>query len=267
MSNSYGQDGWGQTPQQGDPSWGQSQQGEYGAQTPYGQSPADPGVPAAPQYGAYADPGQQGQPQYGAYADPGQQGRPPYGAYAPQGQNAQFGQPQYGQQGGAQYGQQAGLPTYPNQDDNPFAAPPAYGMGGHGRPVERPGMLKAACIILWVISGLALLGGFAYLALDPSDVAPAGTYIREDDLRAIGVGVLIGAVLYAFLTVLVWRGSNVGRIILTVLLVLSVLGALANIASGAAAGVVTLLLVVLVLVFLWQKTSSEYIAYRKSTKV
>lgn len=247
MSNSYGQDGWGQAPQQGD-QWGQNAAGPE-QQAPYGQSPADPGVP---QYGAYA---QQGQPQYGAYAP---QGQPQYGQNAQYGQDAQYGQNQQLQQGG--------LPAYQGQDTNPFAAPQAYGAAGGygGGPVERPGMLSAACIILWVISGLALLGGIGIMAMEPSDLG-----LRSQDadlLQTVGVVVLVMAVLYTFLAVLVWKGSNVARIILTVLMGLSLLGSLAQLGQGGGGSIVGLILVILVLVCLWQRQSTAYMKYRAATK-
>ncbi|MGO1737712.1 MAG: hypothetical protein ACTHYM_01820 [Actinomycetaceae bacterium] len=249
MSNSYGQDGWGRSPQQGDP-WGQDPAGP-GQQSPYGQSPADPGVP---QYG------QQGQPQYGAYAQSGQNqqfgqpGQPQYGAYAQPGQNQQYGRP-------------GGLPAYQGQDDNPFAAPPAYGaMGGYGGAVERPGVLKAACIIMWIISGLALLGGIAFMALSPSDLGVSGP---EDVFVTVGIVVIVMALLYAVLATFVWKGSNVARIILTVLLGLSLLGSLSTIGQGgtdAGGNVLGLVLLILVLVFMWQRSSSAFMKYRAATK-
>ncbi|MGC5628112.1 hypothetical protein ACPYO6_07665 [Georgenia sp. Z1344] len=262
MSNSYGQDGWGQSPQIGYPSWGQSDGRGYGAQTAYGQSPADPGVPVAPQYGGYAPQGQNaqfGQPQYG---------QQPFGGYAPQGQNAQFGQPQYGQPqlGQPQYGQPGGFPPYPNQDGNPFAAPPSYGMGGPGGHVERPGMLKAACIILWVGGALAVLVSLVFFATDPAE---AGIYgIENSTWKLIWFGVLMASALDIVLPVFVWKGSNAARIAVTIFIGLSTLVSLGSFANGADAGsgIGGIAVSVLVLVFLWQRSSTEYMAYRKRLK-
>lgn len=242
MSNSYGQDGWGQQPATGD-QWGQGGAGQapYGQGGFSGQHPADPGVP---QYGAYAQPDQ-------GYGQHQQFGQAPYGS--PQGDGQ-----------GAGYGQNQALGGY--DPANPFAAPQPYGGMGGGGHMERPGTLKAACVITWVIAGFAILGGLALAAVDPSDVGVSSPY--GDSFGGFAAALIIAALLYAGMAMLIWKGSNVGRIILTVLFSLSLLGGVANIAQGVnpGTGVVGLILAVLVLVFLWQRSSTEYIQFRQRTK-
>ncbi|SJM57726.1 hypothetical protein CZ771_09650 [Actinomycetales bacterium JB111] len=204
---------------------------------------------------------------------PGAPGQAPGDQYGQQGYGQQAGAP-YGQQG---YGQQAGAPygQSPAEGANPFAAPQQYGGYGQqmfgGGPPRRPGMLTAACVIVWVIGGFAALAGLGMLAVGPEiqqELRSAGLAVNAGAIRGFGVGFLIGAALYILGAVLAFRGGQGGRVLLTVLLGLSLLGQISNLAQGATGGssAIGLIIVVMCLIFLWVKPTSDYVAAVRAAK-
>jgi hypothetical protein len=233
--------------------WDQQQSGAWG------QSP-DPAGRPEPRYGAYAPAGQDGAGQGDPFAVPNAPGQAP---------GNQYGQQGYGQEAGAPYGQS------PAEGANPFAAPQQY--GGYGQPMfgggapRRPGVLTAACVIVWVIGGFAVLAGLAMLAVGPEiqhELHSAGLAVNADVVRGIGVGFLIAAALYILGAVLAFRGGQGGRVLLTVLFGLSLLGQISNMAQGASGGssVIGLAIIVMCLVFLWLKPTSDYVAAVRAAK-
>lgn len=241
MSNSH--DGWGQSQQPG--GWGQS---------------PDPSGRPEPRYGAYAPTGQDGAGQSDPFAVPGSAGQQSYGQQA-------YGQQGYGQQA-APYGQS------PADASNPFAAPQPYGGYGQqmfgGAAPSRPGMLTAACVIVWVVAGFAVLAalGMMVVGAEIQDALwDAGLHVSSSAIQGLGIVVLIMAGLYVLGAVLAFKGGQGGRILLTVLLGLSVLGQISNMAQGAGGqSLLGLAIIVMCIVFLWVKPSSEYVAAVRAAK-
>lgn len=165
----------------------------------------------------------------------------PYGQQ-PQGQQPGYGYPQQGQQPG--YGYPAAPPVSP------------YGAPGYGVPMEMPGGVKAARVILWVLSGLQLIGAVfifigaaAIKSVDTSDLSSsdAETFssLGQGLLVFVGVLALIFAALSMFLAARFKSGGNgvrVGTIVYGAFLALSGVFSLP-------AGILSLALAVLVIVF------------------
>ncbi|MGW2016186.1 hypothetical protein [Streptomyces sp. NPDC001927] len=109
----------------------------------------------------------------------------PYGQQ-PQGQQPGYGYPQ--QQPGQQPGY--GYPQAP-----PIQQP--YGAGGYpGMAMEMPGGVKSARVILWIVSGLNVIGALAIIAMSfaiEGELERSGASSADAEMFAdLGQGVLIG---------------------------------------------------------------------------
>jgi hypothetical protein len=126
-------------------------------------------------------------------------------SYPPQGQdpNNPYAQPQQGQQpgygypqqGGQQPGygypqQQGGLPSYGGPADQGYP----MGGGGYGMPMQMPGGVKAARVIMYVVAGFSIIGAiFAFIAAATFDDLIGSSATSGADASAmadLGAGVV-----------------------------------------------------------------------------
>ncbi|WMX45435.1 hypothetical protein [Streptomyces roseicoloratus] len=134
-----------------------------------------------------------------------------------------FGDPNnpYGQQQGQQpgYGHPQQSPQgVPPQQGYGYPAAPAYGGGYPGAPMEMPGGVKAARVMLWVIAGLQVIG-LALLVLglaavqklkdDPSLKADS----NFDAVTKFGTGMIYALIVLAilFLAGAIWGAIQCGK--------------------------------------------------------
>jgi hypothetical protein len=200
------------------------QYGGYGPgqQPPYQQPQPQPQQPQPGQYGP--PPGQYGQPDhYRAGQQPGQYTSSPYAG--------QPGQP-YGSQGPEAY-------AY-----NPYGTPYPAGTGADdtARPAARPGLVVVSMILMIVSTLPYLLAGFVLLlGAGNATAALPEEYLKPFQdagidpasfLRGLAFVLLVPALLYVLFAVLSFRGSNVGRILATVLTAGFVLFAVAVLVLG-----------------------------------
>ncbi|MFE3183854.1 hypothetical protein ACFXKR_23750 [Streptomyces violascens] len=172
---------------------------------PYGQQPQQP-----PQGGnPYGQP--QGQPGYG-YPQ-GQQGVPQQG----------YGYPQ-------QPGQAPGQPPY-------GAYPQAPGMPG--MPMEMPGLMKTARVLLFILAGLQIIIGLiAGIAVGTLQDVSNGVGSGDKTSGLAGVGILVAILVVAlgalsiFLGVKFAKGGNGIRITTIVYASLMLLGGVVNLFGG-----------------------------------
>ncbi len=170
-----------------------------------------------------------GDPNENPYNQPPQQ--PPGYPQAPANQPG-YGYPQQPPQGQPGYGYPQ-QPAYPGQ-------PGGYPGGGNYMPMEMPGLMKTARVLLFIIAGLQLLFGLIMgvvvgLLQDTSSAVGAG----DDTSMAAGLVILIAVVLLAFgalsifLGVKFKSGGSGIRITTIVYSSLMILGGIGNLVNGA----------------------------------
>ncbi|MFD7263707.1 hypothetical protein [Streptomyces sp. NPDC059874] len=153
----------------------------------------------------------------------------PYGQQPPQGQPG-YGYPQQAPQGIPPQGGYA----YPQQQ-----APMGYpaGPGGYpGAPMEMPGLLKTARVLLFIVAGIQIIIGFFVLA-----GAAAVSGATDSSAADFGAGVLAGLGILVFalaawaivLGVKFAKGGSGVRITTIVYASLMLLGSLGNFANAS----------------------------------
>ncbi|MBW5486567.1 hypothetical protein [Streptomyces bambusae] len=113
----------------------------------------------------------------------------------PYGQQPQQGQPPYG------YPQQApqGVPPqagygYPQQ-----APAPGYPAGYPAAPMQMPGLIKTARVLLFIVAGLQILFGVIFgIVLMAASGAAAGTSVSDEADFLAGLGGIMVFILFAF---------------------------------------------------------------------
>ncbi|MEU6554021.1 hypothetical protein ABZ915_27645 [Streptomyces sp. NPDC046915] len=154
------------------------------------------------------------------------QGQPP--GYPPQ-------QPPQGQPG---YGYPSAPPVQPGYGYP--AAPPVPQGYGYGAPMEMPGLIKTARVLLFIIAGLQFLVGlFLGIAAGAAQDASNGFGSGDDTKTATGVLIAFALLMLALGTLSIFLGvkfKNGGsgiRITTIVYSSLMLLGSLVNIVKGA----------------------------------
>ncbi|MFI5553337.1 hypothetical protein [Streptomyces sp. NPDC051738] len=164
---------------------------------------------------------------------PPPQGQPGYPPQQPQQQPQ--GQPGYGypqqQPQAPGYGYPQGAPQQP--------AYPGY-PGGNMMPVEMPGLMKTARVLLFILSGFQLLFGIiAGIAIGAAQDVSNGVGSGDDTDALAGLGFLFAALLVGlgalsiFLGVKFKNGGSGIRITTIVYASLMILGGIVNIVNGA----------------------------------
>ena len=112
----------------------------------------------------------------------------------------------------------------------------------------RPSQVTIVAVLLWIGFALTLVGAIAAIiagtAIAASDPAVVADHLKELDLPeswnttagpitiVAGVAILIIAIIYAIFAVAISRGSNVARILLTILIIIRVLGGIVFIVTS-----------------------------------
>ncbi|MEU5347233.1 MULTISPECIES: hypothetical protein [unclassified Streptomyces] len=159
---------------------------------------------------------------------PGYPPQPPQGqpGYPPQGQPG-YGYPQGApqQQPGYGYPQQPGYPGYP---------------GGNQMPVEMPGLMKTARVLLFILSGFQILFGIiAGIAVGAAQDVSNGIGSGDSTDTLAGLGFVLAAFLVGigalsiFLGVKFKTGGSGIRVTTIVYASLMILGGLGNTVQGA----------------------------------
>ncbi|MDI9831672.1 MULTISPECIES: hypothetical protein [unclassified Streptomyces] len=161
----------------------------------------------------------------------------PYGP-PPQGQPGYPPQPPQGQPG---YGYPQGAPQQPPAYGYPQQGQPAYPgyPGGPAMPMEMPGLMKTARVLLFILSGFQLLFGLiAGVAVGAAQDLSNGVGSGDSTDSLAGLGFLLAGLLLAlgalsiFLGVKFKNGGSGIRVTTIVYASLMILGGIVNIASG-----------------------------------
>ncbi|MGW5419631.1 hypothetical protein [Streptomyces sp. NPDC003943] len=169
--------------------------------------------------------------------------------------NNPYGQQPQGQQPGYGYPQQAPQGVPPQQGYG-YPAAPAYGAPGYGVPMEMPGGVKAARVMLWIMGGLQVLGAIGLVVMSSMigniDTSSASTSDAEA-FNSLGTGLFIGmgvlvlvfAAISMTLAAKFKSGGNGVRVCTIVYGAFIVLGGLTSLPTG----IVGLVLGILIIVF------------------
>ncbi|MFI9798755.1 hypothetical protein [Streptomyces sp. NPDC052302] len=157
---------------------------------------------------------------------PPPQGQPGYPPQPPQGQPG-YGYPQGTPQQPPAYGYPQGQPAYPGYP------------GGPAMPMEMPGLMKTARVLLFILSGFQLLFGLiAGVAVGAAQDLSNGVGSGDSTDSLAGLGFLLAGILLAlgalsiFLGVKFKNGGSGIRVTTIVYASLMILGGIVNIASG-----------------------------------
>ncbi|WP_225825089.1 hypothetical protein [Streptomyces naphthomycinicus] len=156
---------------------------------------------------------------------------------------------------GPPQGQQPGYPPQPPQGQQPgygypaapqapagygYPSAPPLGQPGYGVPMEMPGLMKTARVLLFILAGFQLLFGLiAGVAIGALQDASNGVGTGDSTDGLAGLGFLIVGLLLAlgalsiFLGVKFKNGGSGIRITTIIYSALMILGGITNIANGA----------------------------------
>ncbi|MFG2349325.1 hypothetical protein [Streptomyces phaeochromogenes] len=166
----------------------------------------------------------------------------PYGP--PQGQQPGYpsqppqGQPGYPPQGQPGYGYPQGAPQQPGYGYPQQPAYPGY-PGGNHMPMEMPGLMKTARVLLFILAGLQILFGIiAGIAVGAVQDVSNGVGSGDDTDTLAGLGFVLAALLVGlgalslFLGVKFKNGGSGIRVTTIVYASLMILGGLLNTVQG-----------------------------------
>ncbi|GHB17642.1 MULTISPECIES: hypothetical protein [Streptomyces] len=174
-----------------------------------------------------------------SFGDPNNPYGPPQGqqpGYPPQPPQGQPGYPPQGQPG---YGYPQGAP--PQQPGYGYPQQPAYPgyPGGNHMPMEMPGLMKTARVLLFILAGLQILFGIiAGIAVGAVQDVSNGVGSGDDTDTLAGLGFFVAALLVGlgalsiFLGVKFKNGGSGIRITTIVYASLMILGGLVNTVQG-----------------------------------
>ncbi|MFF4486984.1 hypothetical protein ACFY0F_10890 [Streptomyces sp. NPDC001544] len=162
----------------------------------------------------------------------------PNNPYGPPPQGQQPGYPPQQPQGQPGYGYPTAPPVQPGYG-YPTAPPVPQGYG-YGAPMEMPGLIKTARVLLFILAGLQFLVGL-FLGIGAGAVQDGSNGIGTGDDTSTTTGVLIAfallmlalGTLSIFLGVKFKNGGSGIRITTIVYASLMLLGSLVNIVKGA----------------------------------
>ncbi len=174
-----------------------------------------------------------------SFGDPNNPYGPPQGqqpGYPPQQPPAQpgYGYPQGAPQQQPGYGYPQGQPAQPG-----YPGYPGY-PGGNAMPMEMPGLMKTARVLLFILAGFQLLFGIiAGIAVGAVQDVSNGVGSGDETDTLAGLGFLIAGLMVAlgalsiFLGVKFKNGGSGIRITTIVYAALMILGGIMNIVNGA----------------------------------
>lgn len=174
-----------------------------------------------------------------SFGDPNNPYGPPQGqqpGYPPQQPPAQpgYGYPQGAPQQQPGYGYPQGQPAQPG-----YPGYPGY-PGGNAMPMEMPGLMKTARVLLFILAGFQLLFGIiAGIAVGAVQDVSNGVGSGDETGQGVGLGFLIAGLMVAlgalsiFLGVKFKNGGSGIRITTIVYAALMILGGIMNIVNGA----------------------------------
>ncbi len=158
-----------------------------------------------------------------------------------------------------------------------YPAPPPSEGYGQNTPAEPPPAIKTSVNIVWASVALAVISTiltFVYLddiveAAEVSLNSPEADAARTGAIVASVIALLIFGALWILLGIFLRKGANWARIVLTVLAALGLLGGLYNSSQDLPAvlqvlNVIQMALYVALLVFMWKRESSDYIAAQRA---
>ncbi|MFE6623651.1 hypothetical protein ACFZBP_26330 [Streptomyces sp. NPDC008086] len=173
-----------------------------------------------------------------SFGDPNNPYGPPQGqqpGYPPQQPPAQpgYGYPQGAPQQQPGYGYPQGQPAQPG-----YPGYPGY-PGGNAMPMEMPGLMKTARVLLFVLAGFQLLFGvIAGIAIGAAQDVSNGVGSGDETDTLAGLGFLIAGLMVAlgalsiFLGVKFKNGGSGIRITTIVYAALMILGGIVNMVNG-----------------------------------
>lgn len=152
---------------------------------------------------------------------------------------------------------------------------------------ERPSQVTIVAVLLWIAFALTLVGAIAAIiagtAIAASDPAVVAERLKELDLPeswnttagpitiVAGVAILIVALIYAIFAVAISRGSNVARILLTILIAIRIMSGIVFILTSWGTetwmfGVFLAIAIdIIVLLLLFNSKSNEFFTDRVRT--
>jgi membrane-associated HD superfamily phosphohydrolase len=144
----------------------------------------------------------------------------------------------------------------------------------------RPSQVTIVVVLLWIGFALTLIGGIATIlagtAIAASDPAVVAEKLVELDLPeawnttagpitiVAGIAILIVALIYAIFAVAVSRGSNIARVLITILIIIRVIAGIVFIVSSWGTPAFTfgiflsLALDIIILLLLFNHASNEF---------
>jgi len=144
----------------------------------------------------------------------------------------------------------------------------------------RPSQVTIVAVLLWIGFALTLVGAIATIiagtAIAASDPAVVAEKLKELDLPeawnttagpitiVAGVAILIVALIYAIFAVAISRGSNVARVLLTIVIIVRLIGSLVLIVTSWGTqsfmfGVfLSMAIDIIVLLLMFNHASNEY---------
>ncbi len=154
------------------------------------------------------------------------------------------------------------------------APPPSDGYGQTA--TEPPPAIKTAVNIIWAVVALSVVGTVMTFVLLDDIVEATGanlTQAQEDAARTGGIvgaiiGFLVFGVLWIVLGIFLRKGASWARIVLTVLVGLGLIFGLLGLTQDQPAALLALTVIQIVLyaallLFMWRRESSDYIAAQK----
>ena len=128
----------------------------------------------------------------------------------------------------------------------------------------RPTSVTVAVVLGWISVVADVAAGIALIALAGNDSVLSVLEIGSDDARTYGIVSLAFAVLVAVAVYLLGKGSNISRMLVSIVMALRVgFGIWAIIALGShhlAEAIITIAIAVVVLALLWNESANRFFA-------
>lgn len=135
---------------------------------------------------------------------------------------------------------------------------------GVGIPAPRPTSVTVAIAVGWIAVVLDLVGGIALVLLANDENVTSALGVEGTTARTWGIVSIVIAVVLALVVYLLGKGSNVARMLVTIVMLLRIgFGAYVLVVFGShqfAEAVVTIALAVTAIALLWNSKASDFFA-------